>query len=289
MGFAARQGSTNPIDQVGINRIKGRPRLPIRVGCAACSPPCVLSLPVALAAAPAADARPARDIAAVAVHPWQMLDSQSRERTFDGIAAAGVRWVRIDLPWSWVERRDPAQNGGHRDWSRLDPIVDAATRHGLRVIAVMGYVPPWASATGDLWTYPKREPFEAFYAAALRHWPQIAGLGAVERAQLGALLEARRPTPPGSSSSCAAPGASTTGVGSDVEADLRRRGPVRRRRRERLARRRRDPRRAEADRRLRHAPLQRRRAGRPALLDDAAARRCTSGSASWGGPTCRSG
>jgi polysaccharide biosynthesis protein PslG len=132
-----------------------------------------LLCPAALAAAPAADARPAREIAAVAVHPWQMLDPESRERTFDGIAAAGVRAVRIDMPWSWIERRDPAQTGGHRDWSRLDPFVEAATRRGLRVIGVMGYVPPWASTTGELWTYPNREPFEAFYAAALRHWPEI--------------------------------------------------------------------------------------------------------------------
>jgi len=134
--------------------------------------PAVLLL-LALVAAPAAHARPARDIAGVAVHPWQLLSYDSRERTFAGVAATGARWVRVDMPWSWVEEHGPTVRNGHGNWGGIDPIVDSATRHGLKLIPIMGFTPEWASDTGELWTYPHARPFEDFFAAALRRYPQI--------------------------------------------------------------------------------------------------------------------
>ena len=128
---------------------------------------------VACLAAPSAHARPARDIGAVAVHPWQLQTADARERLFAGIAATGVRWVRVDMPWSWVEPHAPTIRTGHGTWAAIDAIVQAADRHGLKLVPIVAYTPKWASDTGDLWTYPDAQPFEDFFAAALRRYPQI--------------------------------------------------------------------------------------------------------------------
>jgi hypothetical protein len=90
-------------------------------------------LTVAAVAAPTADARPARDIAAVALHPWQLQDHQTRERVFAGIAATGARWARIDMPWSWVEPHRPLIEDGRGHWGALDPIVYTADSYGIKL------------------------------------------------------------------------------------------------------------------------------------------------------------
>jgi hypothetical protein len=113
-----------------------------------------LALTLALGAAPGAHARPARDIAGVALHPWQLQSANARERVFAGVAATGARWVRVDFPWSLVE-----YNRGHHGWGQLDAIVAAADRHRLRLLPMVAYVPPWASASGELWAYPDSDAF----------------------------------------------------------------------------------------------------------------------------------
>jgi polysaccharide biosynthesis protein PslG len=123
--------------------------------------------------APEARALPARDIAGVALHPWQLQEADVRERMFAGVAATGVRRVRVDMPWSWVERESPTVHSGHGDWATIDAIVNAAHRHGLALIPVLGFTPRWASPTGEAWAFPYAAPFEAFFAAALRRYPQI--------------------------------------------------------------------------------------------------------------------
>lgn len=137
--------------------------------------PTILAVVFALAlwAVPAAHARPAVDIAAVAMHPWQVQTPEARERIFAGIAATGVRWVRIDMPWSWVEEHGPTVRNGHGSWSQIDAIVAAADRHRLKLIPILAYTPRWASPSGELWAYPNARPFEDFFAAALRRYPQI--------------------------------------------------------------------------------------------------------------------
>jgi polysaccharide biosynthesis protein PslG len=132
----------------------------------------VVSL-IAAFAAPAAHARPARDIGAVALHPWQLGTHQVRERVFSGIAASGVRWARVDMPWTWVEEHGPTVRNGHGHWSSLDNVVHAADRHGIKLIGIVAYTPKWASDSGDLWAYPDSDAFEDFFAAALRRYPQI--------------------------------------------------------------------------------------------------------------------
>jgi hypothetical protein len=128
---------------------------------------------LALTAAPAAHALPARDIAGVALHPWQLQNHETRDRVFAGVAATGVRWVRVDMPWSWVEPHGPTLRNGRGDWGGIDPIVQAANRHGLQLIPIIGFTPRWASDSGELWAFPYSRPFEDFFAAALRRYPQI--------------------------------------------------------------------------------------------------------------------
>ena len=133
----------------------------------------MLALSLALAAAPSAQARPVSEIAGVMVHPWQAQVPDARERIFAGVAATGTKWVRIDLPWSWVEPHGPTVRNGHGSWSQIDAIFGAAHRHGLKPIPIVAHTPPWASDSGELWAYPDAEPFETFFAAALRRYPQI--------------------------------------------------------------------------------------------------------------------
>ena len=132
-----------------------------------------LALSLALAGAPSAQARPAGEIAGVAMHPWQVQLPDARERIFSGIAATGVKWVRIDLPWSWVEEHGPTVRNGRGAWSQIDAIFGAAKQHGLKPIPILAYTPRWASDSGELWAYPDAEPFETFFAAALRRYPWI--------------------------------------------------------------------------------------------------------------------
>jgi len=134
--------------------------------------PIVVVLAV-LVAAPGADARPAREIGGVALHPWQLQTADARERAFSSIAATGVRWVRVDMPWSSIETHSPAIRAGHGNWAATDAIVQAADRHGLKLIPVVAYTPKWASDSGDLWAYPDSQPFEEFFAAVLRRYPHI--------------------------------------------------------------------------------------------------------------------
>src|SRR5215211_3247064 len=85
-----------------------------------------MTLLFAALAAPAAHARPAAEIAGVAVHPWALQDHRVRDRVFDGIKATGAKWVRVDMPWAWVEPNGPVLKHGHGHWGGLDSLVTAA-------------------------------------------------------------------------------------------------------------------------------------------------------------------
>jgi O-antigen ligase len=63
----------------------------------------------------------------------------ARERVLDDIAGLGVQWVRQHFPWRAVEPQE-----GRYDWARWDAIVEAASGHGLMLIAVLDGPPDWA-------------------------------------------------------------------------------------------------------------------------------------------------
>ena len=78
------------------------------------------------------------------------------------------------MPWSWVEEHGPSVRNGHGNWGAIDPIVGAADRHGLKLIPMLAFTPQLGAATrASSGPTPTREPFEDFFAAALRRYPQI--------------------------------------------------------------------------------------------------------------------
>ncbi len=52
----------------------------------------------------------------------------------DGLAALGVRWVRMDLFWSQVERQK-----GHYDFSAYDALVDGLAARGIAPLFILDY------------------------------------------------------------------------------------------------------------------------------------------------------
>lgn len=63
----------------------------------------------------------------------------------DRIAALGVGWIRVDIPWFEVERVR-----GTRHWYAMDRMVNSANRAGLKVVAILTTVPAW-SRDGGTW------------------------------------------------------------------------------------------------------------------------------------------
>ncbi|MFN2132900.1 MAG: O-antigen ligase family protein [Anaerolineae bacterium] len=62
-----------------------------------------------------------------------------RARALDDVESLGVQWVRQRFPWREVE-----PEGGRYDWARWDAVVEATSRRGLKLIAVLDGPPDWA-------------------------------------------------------------------------------------------------------------------------------------------------
>lgn len=100
----------------------------------------------------------------------------------DLIAATGVGWVRAEFHWSQIE---PVPGGGYR-WGPYDAMVAAYADRGVRVQAILTYIPP--AIAGD-WAAID-QAFQRFAAAAVaryaprgvHHWevfnePNLPGYG----------------------------------------------------------------------------------------------------------------
>lgn len=102
-------------------------------------------LTAALSAAPAA---------AVAVSPYGVNvhapAGTDLTRVVERSTQAGIDWLRIDFVWALVELEP-----GLYDWSRYDEIVDAATRRGLDLLAIVAYTPDWATDGPELSGVPR--------------------------------------------------------------------------------------------------------------------------------------
>jgi hypothetical protein len=60
-------------------------------------------------------------------------------RDFDSIAVTGAKWVRLDVDWKSVEPLP-----GRWNWRFTDRVVWVARAHGINVLLVPTYTPPWA-------------------------------------------------------------------------------------------------------------------------------------------------
>jgi Cellulase (glycosyl hydrolase family 5). len=93
------------------------------------------------------------------------------DAVLDGIAATGVRWLRLDFDWSVI------QDGGPEafNWSDTDQVVDAAHRRNLSIIALVTYTPEWARPPGSPDKNPPTDPddFARFVSAAAQHYPEV--------------------------------------------------------------------------------------------------------------------
>lgn len=75
---------------------------------------------------------------------WNDYTDSDRSAVLDKLATAGVRWVRIDIGWSWFEyagkgRVDQAM------LARADKLVDSARHRGINVLFMVSNTPQWAN------------------------------------------------------------------------------------------------------------------------------------------------
>lgn len=108
------------------------------------TPPRLLLLVLIAFAALSCHASPPKVEIGMTVH-LRDADAASLKRQFDLMADMNVTWVRMDIDWSAVETER-----GQFDWTNPDKIFDEAVAHGMSVLAVLAFSPPWArpSATG---------------------------------------------------------------------------------------------------------------------------------------------
>jgi hypothetical protein len=130
-------------------------------------------LPFVTATTVSTPPEPRADIAGIAAGSALVGGSLTQIRSdLDGIAATGVRWLRVDFDWSFVQRDSPDM----WDWSRVDRVVREALARGLSVVGLLAYTPGWARPPGTSDKHPPVDPdrFATFAGAAVRRY---AGAG----------------------------------------------------------------------------------------------------------------
>lgn len=70
---------------------------------------------------------------------WESDAAQARD--FDAIAATGAKWTTLDVDWNSIQGDGPESFRWDRAMDRA--VLDART-HGLTIIGVAAYSPPWA-------------------------------------------------------------------------------------------------------------------------------------------------
>jgi len=104
----------------------------------------------------ASSAEPDARTGFVGVSPGHWLGELSEpdlDRDLDLVASLGAGWIRLDVPWEAIE---PSR--GVFDWSGTDRVVRAARRHGLEVVGILAYTPPWARSPGTSHRAPPTDP-----------------------------------------------------------------------------------------------------------------------------------
>lgn len=117
--------------------------------------------------------------------PRDLLDPATRDAALNDIASLGVHSLRVVVYWHDVApaknsrvkpKFDPADPAGY-DWSRYDPVLDAAKARGWSVLMTLsGPVPRWATnGARDTVTRPSPNEFRMFVTAAARHFADRVG------------------------------------------------------------------------------------------------------------------
>lgn len=100
---------------------------------------------------------------------WSSYTDAQRTEVLDKMAAAGVKWVRIDLGWASLQET----RGSYSQWyvDLVDRTVDAARARGIHVLGTLWMTPAWANGGAGTSAPPTSS---ADYASALgwaaKHW-----------------------------------------------------------------------------------------------------------------------
>ena len=84
---------------------------------------------------------------------------------WDKLATAGAESVRILFNWDMAQKN----YGQPTDWSRNDGLIAYAAQHGMDILPVVDYAPPWAKVFPDVVASPPRgtEHYTAFLREAI--------------------------------------------------------------------------------------------------------------------------
>jgi hypothetical protein len=85
---------------------------------------------------------------------WSDYTNAERIEVLDKLAAAGANWVRIDVGWASLQPRRNRMAQWYID--RIDFVVNAARKRGLRVLATLWWTPEWANGGRARGVPPKR-------------------------------------------------------------------------------------------------------------------------------------
>jgi hypothetical protein len=101
---------------------------------------------------------------------WSFYTDADRRAVLDKLAAAGVRWVRIDVGWSSIE---VSSKGERNQWyvGMVDRCVDEARARGLKVLVTLWLTPGWANDNnGDRFPPTSPQDYADFARWAAGHW-----------------------------------------------------------------------------------------------------------------------
>lgn len=68
---------------------------------------------------------------------YNQAELDSRLNNF---VSLGVKWIRLDVPWSVVQPDGPSSY----HWESYDRVIDSANKHRLKVLVILDYTPKWA-------------------------------------------------------------------------------------------------------------------------------------------------
>jgi hypothetical protein len=101
---------------------------------------------------------------------WGFYTNASRRAVLNKLAAAGVKWVRIDVSWAAIEG---TRKGSRNPWyiRMVDFCVNQARRRGMKVLVTLWLTPAWANGGKGQHVPPNHPRHYADFARwAARHW-----------------------------------------------------------------------------------------------------------------------
>ncbi|MDQ3878598.1 MAG: glycoside hydrolase family 5 protein [Actinomycetota bacterium] len=90
----------------------------------------------------------------VAFHTWAYDSRADMTKAVDMMAGAGIRWIRIDMPWGEMFPSRDQVNAEFAD--DINYATTRATQDGMRVLAVLLDTPTWAER-GSTGASPPRD------------------------------------------------------------------------------------------------------------------------------------